>query len=369
MPCVLRLLVDLNPKRLSLVEEADAGPLVTRNAALGTTKGLGAFAAAARQIARQFPVSPDAARRSLRSVLPEYELDPLSLASRLLVDVRLTDAGELFETPMYPDEAIRHVIRRERLPMSLEDLRRAVERIFDGAAVWPDQETLAKTLASIEDCRVEGDMVLPAAGKSVTAPHQESDPVPPELRVAAKSPEDVAADLLRGAASRGDGFRLVVSPADLAPEVGRSLAKALGPEVRFVSFEHELLARMDGAFDGFVRAERFKAQRGKLTREAEGLLADLLSKEGKSGGTIVLGDTAILAVCEALHLVRKLYDETSAGGRGFWVMVVPGVVFQKQPLFLERAPVFHPESTLPILREVGSAADARLRLGSVGGEG
>ena len=239
MPCLIRLLVDLNPKRLSLVDEADAGPLVTRNTALGTTKGLGAFVAAARQIAGQFPVSPDAARRSLRSVLPEYELDPLSLASRLLVDVKLTDAGELFQAPMYPAEAISHVIRRERLPMSLEDLRRAVERIFDGAAVWPEEESLATTLRSIEDCRVEGDMVLPAAGKSVTWPDQKSDPVPPELRVAAKSPEDVAADLLRGAASRGDGFRLVVSPADLAPEVGRSLAKALGPAVRFVSFEHE----------------------------------------------------------------------------------------------------------------------------------
>ncbi|MBI4699810.1 MAG: protein kinase [Deltaproteobacteria bacterium] len=347
---LLQLLADLDPRRLSLVEEAEAGLLVTRNAALA--KGLAAFATAARQIASGFPVSPDAARRSLRSVLPEYELDPLSLASRVLVDVRLTDAGELFETPMYPNEAIRHVIRRERLPLSLEELRRAVERIFSGAAVWPDQERLAKTLAGIEDCRVEGDMVLPAAGKSVTAPHQESDPVPPELRVAAKSPEEVAADLLRGAASHGDGFRLVVSPAELAPEVGRSLARALGPEVRFVSFEQELLGRMDGAFDGFVRAERFKAQRGKLTREADGLLADLLAREGRSGATVVLGDTAIFAVCEALHLVRKLYDETSAGGRGFWIMVVPGVVYQKQPLFLERAPIFHPESTLPILRAI-----------------
>lgn len=367
VPGLLRLLVDLNPRRLGLVDDPEAGLLVVRSTALG--KGIGAFAGAARQIARQFPVSPDAARRSLRSVLPEYELDPLSLASRLLVDVRPTDAGELFETPIYPDEAIRHIIHRERLPMSLEELRLAVERTFGGAAVWPDEKTLAETLAAIEDCRVEGDTVWPTAGKSVTAPHQASDPIPAELRVAARSPEEVAAELLRGAASRGDGFRLVVSPAADAPEIGRSLAKALGPEVRFVSFEHELLTRMDSAFDSFSRAERFKAQRGKLTREADATLAELLAREGKSGSAVVLGDTAILAVCEALHLVRKLYDETCAGGRGFWVMVVPGVVYQKQPLFLDRAPVFHPESTLPILREVGSAAGAQVGPSVTGGEG
>ncbi len=125
-----------------------------------------------------------------------------------------------------------------------------------------------------------------------------------------------------------------------------------GPSVVFVSLEHELLARMDGAFDTFARAERFKAQRGKLTREAEALIVDLLRDKGRSGTTVVLGDTAILGVCDALHLVRKLYDETNAGGRGFWITVVPGVMYQKQPMFLERTPLFHLESTLPMARAV-----------------
>ncbi|MBI4700088.1 MAG: hypothetical protein HY744_02800 [Deltaproteobacteria bacterium] len=73
----------------------------------------------------------------------------------------------------------------------------------------------------------------------------------------------------------------------------------------------------------------------------------------------MLGDTAMLAVCDALHLVRTLCDETSAGGRGFWILVVPGVVYRKQPLFLERAPIFHPETTLPIGPALCRAYDGR----------
>ena len=33
---------------------------------------------------------------------------------------------------------------------------------------------------------------------------------------------------------------------------------------------------------------------------------------------VVLGDTGILGLCSALHLVRRLYDESLSGGRGFW---------------------------------------------------
>jgi serine/threonine protein kinase/DNA-binding transcriptional ArsR family regulator len=349
---VLRMLVDLNRRRLTCVDHAEleCGALVTSRAEMA--QALPAFARAARQIARSFPVSPEAARRSLRAVLPEYELDPLSLASRLLVDIRLTDMGELFETPMYPKEAIGYAIRRERLPMTLSELREAVDRIFAGVVTWPDGETLAKVLAGLQDCRVEGDQVLSVAGRSVVPQAQPEDPIPSELLLSKKSPERAALDLLRGAARQGDGFRLVVSPAGVHAEVGRSVARALGAGAVFVSLEHELLARMEAGFEGFVRAEKFKAHRGKLTREAESLVADLLRDKGESGRTVVLGDTAILGVCDALHLVRTLYDEASAGGRGFWIMVVPGVLYEKQPMFLETRPLFHLESTLPILREV-----------------
>jgi len=72
-----------------------------------------------------------------------------------------------------------------------------------------------------------------------------------------------------------------------------------------------------------------------------------------SPGGVVLGDAAILRVCDALHLVRRLYDLTAPGGRGVWAVVVPGVVHQRQPLFNEKpgAMVFSIEgATLPVGR-------------------
>ena len=41
-------------------------------------------------------------------------------------------------------------------------------------------------------------------------------------------------------------------------------------------------------------------------------------------------------MCDALHLVRRLYDLTATGGKGHWVLVIPGLVHQRQPLFNER---------------------------------
>ena len=72
---------------------------------------------------------------------------------------------------------------------------------------------------------------------------------------------------------------------------------------------------------------------------------------GRSGNTIVLGDTALLGLCEALDLPRRLYDETLSGSRGFWVLVVPGVIHNRQPRFNEGPPMWHLEgATLPLLK-------------------
>ena len=46
-----------------------------------------------------------------------------------------------------------------------------------------------------------------------------------------------------------------------------------------------------------------------------------------------------------------------AGERGFWVLVVPGVVHRQQPLFNEKTPVFHlPGAMIPLNREVPAAS-------------
>jgi len=65
---------------------------------------------------------------------------------------------------------------------------------------------------------------------------------------------------------------------------------------------------------------------------------------------IVLGDTALFGLCEALDLPRRLYDETLSGSRGFWILVVPGVIHNRQPRFNEGAAMWHLEgATLPLL--------------------
>jgi len=54
------------------------------------------------------------------------------------------------------------------------------------------------------------------------------------------------------------------------------------------------------------------------------------------------------------HVIRRLYDETQTGARGFWVVLVPGVIFRRQPGFNERLPLFHVDGTvLPVDGELG----------------
>src|SRR4029078_8924792 len=79
------------------------------------------------------------------------------------------------------------------------------------------------------------------------------------------------------------------------------------------------------------RAERFVGQREALTEAAEATLFRLLEEHGKPGNVVVLVDTSLFGLCEALDLPRRLYDETLSGSRGFWVLVVPGVIHNRQP--------------------------------------
>jgi hypothetical protein len=128
-----------------------------------------------------------------------------------------------------------------------------------------------------------------------------------------------------------------------APSRSRSLAP--GSPSRTRSF-----AEHAAAIPSLERAERFVGQREALTEAAEATLFRLLEEHGKPGDVIVLGDTALLGLCEALDLPRRLYDETLSGSRGFWVLVVPGVIHNRQPRFNEGPAMWHLEgATLPLL--------------------
>ena len=58
-------------------------------------------------------------------------------------------------------------------------------------------------------------------------------------------------------------------------------------------------------------------------------------------------------------LPRRLYDETLSGSRGFWILVVPGVIHNRQPRFNEGPAMWHLEgATLPLLNPLPGPSHA-----------
>lgn len=306
------------------------------------------------------PQDAEAVRRSIRVAFPDYQdFDPIALARRITDCVRATGEGMLYEHPIDPAQAVWYVTRYTRRPLAVAELWQRAEESFtddDGVASFArltDEELARLFHEKITDCRLEGDQIVDPPSRSLPSVSRGHDALPIELRSSQRTPEQIVADLLRGA-SRTRGYRMLVVPPENHAEIARSVVRALGQGTNFVSFEHELLAQMEPEFGAYERAERFKAQRSKLTRAAEALFDHLLSTHGRPGNRTVLGDTAILGLCEATHLFRRLYDETQTGSRGFWVVVVPGVILERQPRFNESTSLFHVDGTvLPVMGEIG----------------
>lgn len=343
---MVRLLVRLSQGRTHVIEvDGVEAPLVTRTAFdRATLKG---FAAEVLRLASQWPpVEPESARRTLAAMLPEYPGDPLALGVRLCSDVQLTDSGHLYVPPVDAPQAIAFVLAQAREPLDVEALRQRVRAAFGDFAHWPQPDHLLAVLRD-QDCRVEGDLIVPGRTRSVVASQPlASDALPTGLG-ADRSPEEVVRDML-GEAARSRGFRMLVTPPERHAEIGPSVARALGAE--WVSFEEAFFLDHHADIASLERAERFIAQRDALTEAAEETLFRLLEENGRPGHSVVLGDTALLGLCEALDLPRRLYDETLGGGHGFWVLVVPGVIHNRQPRFNEGKTMWHLEgATLPLL--------------------
>ncbi len=359
---LIRLAVESSKGRLRRIDDlaGECGELVARPTY--RPEALRAFVETARLLAGWPPKDPEGARRSLRAQLPEYTFDPLELVVRLLRDdVRMTDAGELYQTPVDPSEAVLYVLRKEReFPVDIEQLRRKVLAAFGEAL---PELTLDDVVGVLQ--RHQGvDFVLDAAARKVALPGTRSierepapfDPLPIE---STRSHAEVAAAQLRDAAPH-HGYRLVVTLPEIHAEAGRSVARALGPDAAFVSFEDAFFSAVGDEVAVYDKAERFRAQRPRLTRKVDDVLAALVELHGQPGRRIVLGDTALFGVADALHLVRTLYDRTRGGERGFWVLVIPGVIHGRQPLFNERpgATVFSLEGAALPLREPIPAASS-----------
>lgn len=356
---LVRLLCDQLPAEVTLLTLGEGenleGPEVVVRPYL-SAEPLREFLRLAQVHASSWPLhSPEAVRRDLKATLPEYQLDPLVLATRLLDDVAQTETGELFQSPIDPKHAVEFVLKQSRLPVTLAHLRHLAQRAFGPAAIMPEDEHLADLLRAFPDLRLRGDQIVSTLAVRSAEERLAGDELPPELKIQHKTPEQVVGELLR-AASREARFRLVVVPPENHVEISRSVCQALGDGTRFVSFEHELLQHMDAqGFAAFEKAERFRAQRHRLTRAAEEVFARLLAEHGQPGRSVVLGDLGPLELCDARTLIRQLYDNTLSGNRGFWVVVMPGVIHGLKALFNENRehPVFSlPGATLPLLAPI-----------------
>ncbi len=350
---IVRLLVRATPGRAQVFEIDGADqPLVARP--IFDRDTVKAFAAEVVRLAGQWPpVEPDTARRTLAGLLPHFDGDPLALGVRICDDVEIAETGHLFIGPIDPKHSIGFVIAQVRDPIALEELSARVRHIFGPHTPYPDPDHLLAILGDL-DCRVQGAVVLPGRAGSILASQPLAADELPSSFGAERSAEQVVRDMLNEAA-KSRGFRMLVTPPEGHAEIGRSVAAALG--AKWVSFDDAFFGEHAADIKSLERAERFVAQREALTEAAEQTLFNLLEEHGRTGNVIVLGDTALFGLCEALDLPRRLYDETLSGSRGFWVLVVPGVIHNRQPRFNEGPAMWHLEgATLPLLNPLPPVA-------------
>jgi Protein kinase domain/Bacterial RNA polymerase, alpha chain C terminal domain len=342
---IVRLLVRVTPGRAHLLEVDGADqPLLARP--IFDRDTVKAFVAEVMRLAGQWPpVEPDTARRTLAGLLPHFDGDPLALGVRICEDAELAGTGHLFIGPLDPKQSLGFVIERTR-DIKLDELAARVRETFGDHTPYPDPDHLLEILREL-DCHVQGQHVLPGrSGSVVASPALEGDDIQTAFG-AERSPELVVSDMLKEAA-RSRGFRMLVTPPEAHADIGRSVAAALPG--KWVSFDDAFFAHHAAQLKSLERAERFVAQREALNEAAEQTLFNLLEEHGRPGNVIVLGDTALFGLCEALDLPRRLYDETLSGSLGFWILVVPGVIHNRQPRFNEGPPMWHLEgATLALL--------------------
>ena len=354
---IVRLLARTQNARLHGFEiESDEGPVAVVARPVFDRAAVRAFVDEVYRLVRPpHPTSPrlvvrEAARRALLSIIPEFTGDPLHLAMRLCTDVELSETGELFQLPLEPEFSIGYVLEHARDGLPIADLRDRVRQVFGERCSFPlTTDDLLAVLHRLECHIQDGHVVLGGARapRSVTAPAPLSSDSLPPLLGADRPPHVALRDLLRDAAA-SRGFRMLVTPPEKHLEIGRSVAAALGGA--FVSFEDAFFQRHGADLAALERAEQNRAQRVILTEHANDVLRELLDEYGRAGNVIVVGDTAILGLCNALDAPRWLYDETLSGSQGLWILVVPGVIHNRQPRFNEDQPLWHLEGvTFPLL--------------------
>lgn len=144
--------------------------------------------------------------------------------------------------------------------------------------------------------------------------------------------------VLQDAAKRG-GFRLVVAP----PEKHRAFPGSLVDQFGAVSVDltDAWFRRNEATLASDAREARFPALKAAASKRLDQLVTELVREHGAPGRTVVVHEAGILGVLGGLDQIRLLYDRVLGQPVGLWILVIPGLVRDRQPLFNEREPVWH----------------------------
>ncbi len=139
----------------------------------------------------------------------------------------------------------------------------------------------------------------------------------------------------------------MVSPPERHRAVARSLIDHL--DAAAVDLTDAWFRRHEATLAIDARAARFPALRVATSKRLDQLITDLVREHGAPGRTVVLYETALLETLGGLEQIRLLYDRVQGQAVGFWILVIPGVILERRPLFNDRTPVWHqPGLVLPL---------------------
>jgi serine/threonine protein kinase len=345
---LLRLFVELDTHRFHLLADLGESPLPQLVRPWFSRAALTTFADTVVRVVKWPPEPAAAARTTLRMVLPEYEGDPLVLAERLVPSVCTTAGGALFQPPVPVDEAIRYVLDSTRDGLDHPGLVATTETVFAGRGPAVPPLHALPALLEGSPWRVDGVRIVrrDAAAPEATSPR--GDPAHDLLGVdATVDPLDRVRDILRDASARGSSFRLIVAPAQHHADIARSVVHAL--RATSIDLTDAWFRRHEATLTADARAARFPALKATTAAKLDALFDALVAAHGVPGRTLVVHNTGLLGVLGGLDQVRLLYDRVQGQAKGFWVLVIPGIIRSRQPLFNDQTEVWHqPGLVLPL---------------------
>ena len=345
----MRVLAELDTRAFRLHHSVgeDSVTVVTRTWV--TRDLLSRFVQTAADLVRAWPPEPaPAARRTLKLVMPEFDGDPVVLLQRLLPSVCTTAGGALFQPPVTEAQAVQYVLVDARPPLTRADLQARVDHVFAGTAPAVPPLHRLPPLLDGTGWKVVGNDLVRAETAAPRPPAPPGDDIRALLSLdTTVEPRDRVRDVLRQAARQGSSFRLVVVPPARHREIGESLVTQLG--ATGIDLTDAWFQQHAATLATDARAARFAALKVATGKRMDALLSELVNRHGAPGRTVVVHNTGLLEALGGLEQVRLLYDRVQGQAAGFWVLVVPGLILDRQPRFNNRTPIWHqPGLVLPL---------------------